>query len=142
MQTKTLSHMQMIILIKYSLALIEWFSCNHQMKANPDKFQALAIGKKSMDENIVLDLAGNKIKCEKEVKLLGVTIDFELKFNSHISNICKKASRQLKRLSKYLNKLGKLTIYHSFILSNFNFCPLSWHFCSEANTNKIEKIQE
>jgi hypothetical protein len=27
---------------KDSLALIEWFSCN-QMKANPDKFQALAI---------------------------------------------------------------------------------------------------
>ena len=27
-------------------------------------------------------------------------------------------------------------------MSNFNFCPLSWHFCSEANTNKIEKIQE
>ena len=73
MQTATLSHMQMIILIKVvehlekdSLALIEWFSCN-QMKANPDKFQALAIGKKSMDKNIVLDLAGNKIKCEKEV---------------------------------------------------------------------------
>jgi hypothetical protein len=43
---------------------------------------------------------------------------------------------------KDLNKLGKLTIYHSFILSNFSFCPLSWHFCSEANTNKIEKIQE
>ena len=84
------------------------------MKANPDKFQALAIGKKSMDENIVLDLAGNKIKCEKEVKLLGVTIDFELKFNSHISNICKKASRQLKRLSKYLNKLGKFN-HISFI---------------------------
>jgi hypothetical protein len=29
------------------------------MKANRDKFQALAIGKKSMDKNIVLDLAGN-----------------------------------------------------------------------------------
>jgi hypothetical protein len=67
------------------------------------------------------------LETEKEVKLLGVTIDFELKFNSHISNICKNASRQLnvlKRLGKYLNKLGKLTIYHSFILSNFNFCPL------------------
>jgi predicted RNA-binding protein Jag len=47
-----------------------------------------------MDRNSVLDLARNKIKCEKEVKLLGVTIDFELRFNSHFSNICKKASRQ------------------------------------------------
>ena len=82
---------------------------------------------------------------EPEVKLLGVTIDFELKFSSHISNICKKASRQLnvlKRLGKYLSRLSKLTIYYSFVMSNFNFCPLVWHFCGEINTIKIEKIQE
>jgi uncharacterized protein (UPF0303 family) len=51
------------------------------MKANPDKCQALAIGKKSMDTNIAFELAGNKIRCENEAKLLGVIIDFELKFN-------------------------------------------------------------
>ena len=38
--------------------------------------------------------------------------------------------------------LGKLNIYHSFIMSNFNYCPLVWHFCGEVNTKKIEKIQE
>jgi hypothetical protein len=51
-------------------------------------------------------------------------IDYELKFNSHNTNICRKASRQLnvlKRMGKYLNRLGKLTIYHSFILSNLKF---------------------
>jgi hypothetical protein len=82
------------------------------------------------------------IKCEDEVKLLGVTIDFKLKFNTHIANTCKKASRQLnvlKRVGKYLNKLGKLTIYHSFILSNFNYCPVTWHFCNEQNTKKDGK---
>jgi hypothetical protein len=85
------------------------------------------------------------IKCEDEVKLLGVTIDFKLKFNTHIANTCKKASRQLnvlKRVGKYLNRRGKLTIYHSFILSNFNYCLVTWHFCGETNTKKIEKIQE
>ena len=45
-------------------------------------------------------------------------------------------------MGKYLNRLGKLTIYHSSILSNFNYCPVIWHFCSEANTKKMEKIQE
>jgi hypothetical protein len=25
---------------------------------------------------------------------------------------------------------------------NLNFCPLAWHFCSKANTIKLEKIQE
>ena len=29
-----------------------------------------------------------------------------------------------------------------FILSNFNFCPLAWHFCTEKNSKKIEKVQE
>ena len=27
-------------------------------------------------------------------------------------------------------------------MSNFNYCPLTWHFCSQASTNKMEKIQE
>jgi hypothetical protein len=39
-------------------------------------------------------------------------------------------------------KLSRLTIYYSFILSNFNYCPVTWHFCSEKNTKKMEKIQE
>ena len=90
-------------------------------------------------------LQGNNIDCEDEVKLLGVTFDFKLTFNSHASHICKKASRQLnvlKRIGNNLSKLGKLTIYYSFILSNFNYCPLVWHFCGGSNTKKLEKILE
>jgi hypothetical protein len=40
-------------------------------------------------------LSSAYLSCEDEVKLLGVTIDFKLNFNAHISNICKKAARQL-----------------------------------------------
>jgi len=128
-----------------SKTLIAWFS-NNKMQANPDKFQGIAIGKKSREHITSFNLGNNHtIKCDEEVKLLGVTIDFQLKFNSHISNICKKASRQLnvlKRIGKHLCKLGKLTIYHSFILSSFNYCPVVWHYCGEVNTKKMEKIQE
>jgi hypothetical protein len=57
----------------------------------------------------------------------------------------KKASSQqniLKWIGKYLNRLGRLTAYYSFILSNFNYCPVTWHYCSEHNSLKMEKIQE
>ena len=127
-----------------SESLISWFSSN-KMQANPEKFQAIAIGNKTHKENITFNLDGNNIKCDDEVKLLGVTLDFKLDFNTHISNICKKAARQLnvlKRIGTNLNRLAKLTIYHSFIMSNLSYCPLAWHFCSEKNTNKIEKLQE
>ena len=52
-----------------SLTLIDWFTEN-QMKANPDKFKAIAIGKKPKNKNISFNLNGNIIKCEDEIKLL------------------------------------------------------------------------
>ena len=127
-----------------STILIDWFADN-KMKANPDKFQAIAIGNKTKSGEIKFILDGNEISCDNEVKLLGVTIDYQLKFKTHISDICKKASRQLnvlKRIGKHLSKLGSLTIYYSFIMSNFNYCPVVWHFCGEGNTKKMEKVQE
>ena len=103
-----------------SCVLIDWFSKNH-MKANPEKFQAIALGKRSHSLNLAFNFQDIQVKCDDEVKLLGVTFDFMLSFNNHISNICKKASKQLnamKRIGKFLNRLGRLTMYHSFILSN------------------------
>ena len=76
-----------------SKKMLDWFA-NNLMQANPDKFQALAIGKKTFKEQICFDLNGSKIKCEEHVKRLGVsstvTIDYELNFDKHISEICKK----------------------------------------------------
>ena len=31
---------------------------------------------------------------------------------------------------------------NSFIIANFNYCPVIWHFCSAKNIQRIEKIQE
>ena len=64
--------------------------------------------KKKRKVKIFLNLNGNKIVCEDNVKLLGVIIDSDLNFDNHISEMCKKASRQLnilKRIGKYMNSL-------------------------------------
>ena len=83
-----------------------------------------------------INIQNSDLTCEKTVKLLGIEIDYQLNFDAHVSSICRKASQQLnvlKRLGSLLNRLSKLTIFHSFILSNFNFCPLAWHFCTEKD---------
>ena len=72
-------------------------------------------------------------------------MNFLLKFDGHISELCKKASRQLgvlKRIGRFLTKQGRMIIYKSFILSNFNYCPIVWHFCSKRSSQKMERIQE
>ena len=33
-------------------------------------------------------------------------------------------------------------IYRSFIMSNFIYCPLIWHFCGRVNASKVERLQE
>ena len=129
---------------KESDVLINWFKINC-MQANPDKFQAVAIGKKTFSQKPVFKIESANISCDEVVKLLGIDIDYKLNFDIHIKNLCRKASQQLnvlKRISGFLSKLNKLTIFHTFVLSNFNFCPLAWHFCSKTNTQKLEKIQE
>ena len=85
------------------------------------------------------------IYCDDSVTLLGIEFDNMLTFNNHIASMCKKAARQLavlKRIGHLLTIKGTLAIFNSFIESNFNYCPLIWHFCSQTNTKKIEKIQE
>jgi hypothetical protein len=57
------------------LSKFRWESTN-LMKANPDKFQAIAIGPKTNRHNLSFDLKGNKITCEENVKLLGITALF------------------------------------------------------------------
>ena len=132
------------VLESESNVLINWFKVN-KMQANPDKFQVLAVGKKTFDKNMKICIQNSTLSCEETVKLLGIEIDYQLNFDIHISSVCRKASQQLnilKRLGRYLDRLSKLTIFHTFILSNFNFCPLAWHFCTDKNSKKLEKVQE
>ena len=95
------------------------------MKANPTKFQAICIGKNAHENIASFKVDSVEIKCEENVTLLGANIDFMLSFDDHVTDICKKSSKQLavlERLGRFLTKQGKLTIYNSFIVSNFNYC--------------------
>ena len=82
---------------------IKWFEVNH-MKMNASKCHLFVSGNKY--EHMWARVGSDLIWKSRTVKLLGITIDNELKFDVHISNICKKAQRKLTilmRLKKYLD---------------------------------------
>ena len=121
-------------------SLLHWFQ-EHQMKVNPDKFQAIRFGKRGNGVITDFTCGMTQVRCEDSVVLLGIALDHMLTFNDHITDICKKSARQLavlKRLGHLLTLQGKIAIFKYFISSNFNYCPLIWHFCSQCNTNKLE----
>ena len=123
---------------------ITWFGDNG-MQANPTKFQFQVYSSNDIGPISITIDENTTLQSEQAVKVLGVTIDSKLRFTEHVSNCCKKAARQLNalaRISRHLNPLSKKIIYNSFVLSNFNYCPLVWHFCGKVNNGKLEKIQE
>ena len=124
---------------------IDWLERN-DMIANPDKFHAILMTKHKDDtkgETIMIN--EKEIASENTVRLLGVKIDHKLSFDEHISDLCRKAAGQLnalKRLNSYIGMKAKATLVKSFVFSNFNYCPLVWHFSSEKSVQKVEKIHE
>ena len=82
-------------------------------------------------------------KQHKLRELLGVFLDNNLCFKDHVNFLCKTTTRQLNtlsRLAKYIDEKGRLAIYKSFVMSNFNYCPLVWHFCGKLLCDKLEKL--
>ena len=124
---------------------LSWLEQN-EMIANPNKFHALFVKKGQTNTcGINLDFQGHSIKSEETVKLLGVTLDYKLNFDPHISNLCKKAAAQLnvlKRLKSFIGFAEKDVLVQSFVYSNFNYFPLVWYFSSSKSLQKIERIQE
>ena len=120
-----------------------WFE-NNYMKANPAKFQGFTIIKQSNQDSISLSLSGVDIPITETIKLLGLYIDSKLKFDEHVSKLCKKAAfhvNAMRRISKYLDTKSLLKLFHAFIRSNFQYANVVWHFTSNASTLKMEKLQ-
>ena len=77
--------------------------------------------------------------------LLGITIGNRLSFDDHISKLCNKAFMQLNsifRLKKYMSQKELEVVLNSSIYSNFNYCPLVWHFSTNKSIEKIENIHK
>ena len=86
------------------------------MKLNTDEFHLLMSGNKNeyiwtkLDQDIVWE--GNN------VEFLGVTIDNNLRFDKHVSNICLKANRKLSavtRVAKFVPFKQRRILFKAFI---------------------------
>ena len=125
---------------------IKWFKINF-MQANPEKFQFMLLKSLTCKEEIpeFIDVDGVKINAQESVKLLGILIDDKLKFDKHIEILCKNAARQINILYRFtgiFNFKERELIHNTYVMSNFNYCPIVCHFCGKVNATKMEKNQK
>ena len=121
--------------------VMDWFKID-PLRLNPGKFPFMVLGANTND-CFNLNMAGKVIPSSSEVKLLGISIDYDLKFKKHINELCRKASYKLhalQRIRKYLS-IDKVKLFaNAFIDSQFNNAPLIWMFAGKTLINKIFKI--
>ena len=121
---------------------IMWFEANY-MKLNRSKCHFMV---STRSPELYWIKVGDQVIWESHhEKLLGITIDKELKFEMHLLDICKKASAKLTalgRLVKIVPMEKKKVLMNSFIHSQFSYCPLLWMFCNKALNRKIDRIHE
>ena len=92
---------ELLMCLQHDTALtISWFESNY-MKLNADKSHLTISGNKH--GSLWIDIGNDEIWESSNVKLLGVNIDRDLKFNEHMLNICSKANKKLTILIRMLN---------------------------------------
>ena len=78
---------------------INWLN-NNEMVVNPKKFQLMFVAKNKSRKSFV-----GKTKSSGRVGLLGIALDKNVNFKSHIENICCKANNNIKALFQILSFL-------------------------------------
>ena len=113
------------------------------MKLNTDKYCLIVSGYKH--EQLWTNIGTDLIWESNHVKLLGVTIDRDLKFDKHVLKLCSKANQKLSALSRMANLLSfnkRRTLFKAFVESQFKYCPIVWMFHCQCTNNKINRLHE
>jgi hypothetical protein len=126
--------------------VLNWFRFN-EMKPNQGKCHLMIadITHKYYEGKSFIFLENAFLESEEIVRLVGVHIEKNLKFEEHIKIILKEAYNKfyaLMRISKYLTSEKLKILVTAYIESQFNYCPLVWMFHSREANNKINRLHE
>ena len=111
------------------------------MKGNNDKCHLLL----SEDESSEIHIEDSIIESNTYEKLRGIKIDSKLRFDDHIQDLCNKANRKLRALTRatpYMNLQKRKVLMYAFFNAKFNYYPLIWMLHIRQNNNKIKHLHE
>lgn len=134
-------------LINSELIKIVNFSNRHQLTINPAKTQILVFGKnkKELAEHLSVSIDGVLVACVDVAKNLGLHLDTDLKFKSHVNNCIKRAYANLKMLYPHRHVLDqniKILLCDTMVLSHFNYCDVVYGPCIDyVDINRIQRVQ-
>ena len=124
--------------------LLDWFYAN-KLTLNLHKTVYVLFQKNKNPKEIKLQLDTPTISNSPETKFLGMTLNQNLNWYSHLNQLILKLNRNLNLLKLSRNMMtqeSKLLVYHSHLESHIQYGILLWgNGASNTQINRIQKIQ-
>ena len=132
------------VINEHLTAITDWFHANYlSLNAEKTFTQHYSTMSNYFKLNITID---NHNIAEKEcIKYLGVTIDKQLKFSAHISNVSNIISRNVGIIARsryFSDKKRTHLLYNTLILPYLNYCCLIWGINYKSQLKTIITLQK
>ena len=123
----------------------DWFNAN-KLTLNLEKSVLMHFNSKDKKESISVCIGGKLLPVVKSTKFLGVFIDENLKWTTHIKNLLLKLKAKSCLFSKgkyLLNSHAKKMVYFAQVHSNLLYGILMWgNMIQKSDLRKLQKIQD
>ena len=129
------------------LQKLDNWMCRNKLKINCTKTVSMLLGTKQMlrkHNTLNLRINNDNVSQVECFKYLGVYIDSELKWNSHIDELCKTVSRMISflgRVSSYVNESIVKLLYNAVIVPHLDYENVIWRSASKTHLDVLQKLQ-
>ncbi|KAK3522577.1 hypothetical protein QTP86_024997 [Hemibagrus guttatus] len=112
--------------ISACLADISSWMTAHQLKLNPSKTELLIIpGDPSPAQDLAVCLSNSMISPTASARNLGVTMDNQLSFSSHVTNVtrsCRFLLYNIRRIRPFISTQATQVLVQSLVISRLDYC--------------------
>jgi hypothetical protein len=92
-----------------------------------------------------LNLENTDITQVDNLKYLGLTLDNRLRYDEYMKHLTSKLKRSLgviRRASRYIDQVTRVTLYNTLILPHIDYCSTVWgNSVSEGDLKRLQRIQ-
>ena len=132
--------------VNYNLRLIsDWLKKTNSVLIQVKQIITFKAKTKKITKHLNFRLSGQKIHIKNNVKYLGITVQDDLGWETHVNNLLKKLRRSVAILSKvrhYTPKWLTRTIYYSLFNSHMIYGCQIWGQHKTSLVNRVMKLQE
>ena len=125
----------------------KWLLCN-KLTLNTTKTEFMLIGSRqklgTLSESLELSIDNVPVKQVSTTKSLGILIDDNMAWHSHIDKLSKKIASgigAIKRIKPFVSPEILHYIYNALVQPYFDYCSIVWGNCGKTLSEKLQKLQ-